>query len=97
MMTSGERRGLTVLTIILALIVVFVLCRKQLLSPGAGADGTEVELADTVSVYPDSLSAQGDSVSRGSDGMKKGRRGAAKKVKPKRVHATRDPLSQPVN
>ena len=100
MMTSGERRGLIVLTVLLALIVVFVLCRKALFSPRAGNSDESVESVDTVAMDSDTLFYTVDSLSGGSKysaRKSKSRVDAKQSIKTRRIPVTRDPLSEPVN
>ncbi len=106
-MTSGERRGLIALTVVLALIVVFAICRDTLFSPRAGLSlgsrtevdsvggASSVDALSADSVYlPDSVSEKsGKKVVRSRD---KSGRTRAKSVR-RRDPLPRDPLSQPVN
>lgn len=48
MMTSGEKRGLIALTIVLALIVVFVICRGILFNTPAGNGLAAADNSDTI-------------------------------------------------
>ncbi len=57
MMTSGEKRGLIALTIVLALIVVFVICRSVLFNTPAGNDMAAGDGSDTVAAG--SVAAEG--------------------------------------
>ncbi len=109
MMTSGERRGLIVLTVVLALILVFVICRDRLFSPRAGISVESNTMIDSIRTSGDGdiMLMSADSVAMLDSVTSKSRRKTVRsdsKNKRRQTKSvgrnepvTRDPLSEPVN
>ena len=96
MFTSGEKRGLIALMVLLTLVLVLVIGRRMFFTPAsaeadAGSMTVAIDTLDTTLTNPADTAFNSKS--------KSGKRKTKKKSvpKPKREPVMRDPLSEPVN